>query len=66
MKLPQLSPPVQRQSAGSPSRQGRPTRGNGSDRSSPDVGADHGIVPSDVQDCYKLRGLAQNLCLADY
>ena len=66
MKLPQLSPPVQRQSAGSPRGPGPAERGNGSDRSSPDVGADHGIVPSDVQDCYKLRGLAQNLCLADY
>lgn len=66
MKLPQLSPPVQRQSVGSPSRQARSTPGNGGDESSPDERTEHGVIPSEVQDCYKLRGLAQNLCLADY
>ena len=64
MNLPQLSPPIERKAVGSLSRDAGPTQG--SVQSSPDAGANHGVVPSDVQDCYSLRGLAQNICLAGY
>ena len=66
MNIPKMSPPIQRQAVGSPSQQAQPTQGERTAQSLPDWGTGYGVVPSDVQDCYKLRGLAQNLCLADY
>lgn len=66
MNLPQLSPPIERQSVGSPLRQPGLAQEESNDQRSLGARTPGGVEPSDVQDCYKLRGLAQNLCLAEY
>jgi hypothetical protein len=64
MRLPEQSPPVSRAPARSRERARIDPRGEMPQASL--QGQGQGIGPSDYQDCYSLRGLAQQLCLANY
>jgi hypothetical protein len=64
MHLPHQSAPVERTL--DPNRV--PRNGDGASEESPTAGGSPrgGVDPSGYSDCYKLRGPAQQMCLADY
>jgi hypothetical protein len=64
MKLPNLSPPVQRTLNQTPVRQATASEANGVQISALDQSGR--INAADYGECYNLRGLAQQLCLANY
>ena len=64
MRLPNQSPPVSRNSD---RRTHDRTTGSGDEiPGGLRYGQSQGINPSDYEDCYKLRGLAQQMCLNYY
>jgi hypothetical protein len=64
MRQPEQSPPVSRSPERSHIRRAADSPGQVL-RGSSDVRS-QGINPADYQDCYRLRGLAQQLCLNYY
>jgi hypothetical protein len=64
MRLPGQSPPVSRTPDGTLDRRNLGPGDRGPRGTTGSQG--QGINPSDYRDCYRLRGLAQKLCLSYY